>query len=505
MKTCVKFFCALSLAVIFSSSASASVERTPSSRPVVLNLMEGVHEANDRDYYPALRHLIASAKSTIDVSLEAAAVSPEPGDPVQAVLNDLIDASLRGVKVRIFMNTGITPGQDLSFFLREDLLASLQKEKIEVHYVSPSYVLQDRLMIVDNQWVLEGGLPWTREDFSKSLGSATISRSEELANRKRVRLELLPLWDVEAKKQDLKDGSLPVPVYLMRDLKYIPGMVSAEDSDALKIYLALLKHFFIANQVRLTIPVEDLVSEIPADQHFAAAEASFQVYKALERLEKTHELIRIEQKGPQRVELTMVLPQDFQPSVRVPMAFFSEGYAKQFSANAIFAYLVIRQKSQISGDSPVWLGSEKNVEQDFPFSRERFRLGVEELKRKNLIEVFPFKLQDKYSRLENLEYRYVLNPVTMLSEKLEIWTRLRDEYGDSGFKRAQEIAQSLGEDEDPKVIAASLDLMKIYRPQDILSMAQHVMSLPENGTPGRLVYLRQLLEHEIPDAAPAVS
>lgn len=468
----------------------------PFARPLLLNPPEGVQEANDRDYYPAVRRLIASARKTIDLSLDAVSLDGEPSDPVQFLINDLLDAARRGIKVRFFVSTRSGSAEDLPLFLSEDILASLRKESIEVHYINPHYAVFDRLMIVDGEWVLEGGLRWTRADLNNGLGSSTLSRSAELANKKRVRLELLPLWDVEVRKQETKEGTVPVPVYLMKDLKYFPGMVSAEDSDALKIYLALLRTFFMQNSVHLTVPLEDLVSEIPADQHFARAEASFQVIKTLERLEKTYELIKLEQKGPERAELTLVMPQDLNPAVNVPLPFFQENYAKQLSSQAILAYLIIRLKAQASGESPVWLGSERNVEQDFPMTREKFRMGATELRKLNLIEVFPFQLEGKYSHLENTEYRYVLNPVPTLSERLQTWTRLRDQYGDDDFKRAKELAETLNEDEDPKVLAVYLDLMKRYTLDDLLGMTQHIASLPDRSTPERLAYLRELLEHE---------
>ncbi len=478
---------------------AASVEKPSESLEVQAG--EGIRQANDRDYFVMVRHLIASAQKTIDISMDMVSVEDDPKDPARTILNDLMAAAHRDVKIRFFLNTHTDKDQERSFFLRDDLIAAMRKERIEMHYVSPSYSLYDRLMIVDHEWVLEGGLRWARQDLEKGLGSATLTRSQELANLKRVRLELLPLWDVQAKKNEITDGGIPVPVYLMRDLKYFPGMTHAEDSDAIRIYLALLRHFYSSNAVRMSLSVEELVDEIPADQHFAAAESAFQVLKTLDRLEKVHELIKLEKKSAERVELTLILPQDLQPAVRVPVPFFQEGYAKQLSANAIFAYLVILLRSQTSGDAPVWLGSEKNVEQDFPLPREKFRQGIEELRRKNLVEVYPFKLQGKYSRLENLEYRYVVNPVTTLSEKLEIWTRLRDQYGDVHFKHAREMAEALGEDEDPKVIASYLELMEKFPGHNILSLTQHIASLSEKSTPERLDYLRELLEHEIPDTA----
>lgn len=461
-----------------------------------LNMYEGIHGVHDRDYLVLLRNLISNAKTSLDLSLESLAVEGLKDDPVTRILHDLMDSSRKGVKVRMFIGTHASPIHEAPLFLRQDFLAELKQYGVQVHYVNPDYDLQDRLVIVDGQWVLEGGLRWTKKDLETGLGSATLTHSAELANKKRVRLELLPLWDVEAGRVQKTEGTFPVPVYLLREMKFFPGMVTQDDGDAMKIYLALLRKFFVTQNLELSFLLDDLTGEIPEDPHFARTEVVWQVIKTLERLEKVYGLIELRQKGPERVELKMILPQDFNPSIGVPLPLFQENYAKQLSPRALFAYFVILLKAQTTGQSPVWLGSERNVEQDFPMTREKFRLGVDELQRKNLVEVFPFRVQGAYSRLEGYEYRYLVNRVATLSDKLETWSRLRDQFGQENFTQSREMSAMIGEDEDPKVIASYLDLMKRYPLEDIQSWTRHISELPAQSTAERLRYLGELLEHE---------
>ncbi len=498
-----KIFLSLIFFAGFSSAVFAVSENSGFTPALIQPPAPSAVHADDRDYLPAAERMIHGAQKSVDLSLDTVDAGAGEEDPVRRLIHLLMDNARKGVKVRIFLNTR-PENQNELFFLRDDLLSEMRKDGIEVHYVSPKHELNDRLLIVDGEWVLEGGLPWRKEDLERGLGSATLSRSPELAEKKRIRLELLPLWDVEVKKRESSDGVLSVPVFLLRELKHYPGMVSQDDSDALKIHLALLRRFFATGQARATYMLEELGSEIPADTNFDREALKYQVLKTLMRLQENYGLFKIEKKEFDRVEGSLVLPSDLSPLSRVPMLFFQEGYARQLSARAIMAYIIIQLRSQASGDSPVWLGSETNVEQDFPMTRENFRLGVQELQARNLVEVFPFRLQNSYSRLEGMEYRYLINPILTLSEKLETWTRMREQFGDGPFDRAKELAEALGENEDPKVMAVYLDLMNRFPLENIQSFTRHVNGLPAQSTQQKLAYIKELLEHETRDTELAV-
>lgn len=453
-------------------------------------------DISDRNYFLKLRELFTLAERSIDISSEAIVFSDKPGDPVGILLGDLVMAQKRGARVRLFLNTFTPHGTQDSLFLHEDKLWSLRREGVEIHFVSPTYHLTDQLVLIDYKKVLEGGLRWSWQDLEKGLGSATLMESPALAEKKRIRLEFLPLWDVEQKREDQTQGSVAVPFYLLHEMRYFPEMVIHDDGDSLKIYLALLRLFYKTQNVRLTAIYEDLAGEIPADQYFEKNAVHFQVMKALERLDSGYELIQMEKKEADRAYIQMILPSQSEAVIKIPLFFFQEGYAKDLTPPALFAYFVIAYKTQISGESPVWLGSERNVEQDFPVSSEIFRAGVRELRERNLVEIFPFMLQEGIRKMNALEYRYLLNPVPTMSQRLDTWDRLREEFGTDDVKKAQQLAAMLGEPEDPKVIAVYLRLMKNFSENEVMSFTERVAMLPPQSTPAQMNYLQTLLEHE---------
>ena len=403
----------------------------------------------------------------------------------------------RGVRIRFFLNT-FSEHEGGGLFLHSDRLENFKKAGIEVHFVNPNYRLSDQLVVADGEWVLEGGLAWEGQTLEKGLGSATLIYSEGLANKKKARLELLPLWDVQAQKEERQEGRLAVPLFVLQEMRIFPAMVKVDDGDAMKIFLVLLREFYKNHQSEIPVILKEWAREIPADQTMDAGTAAFQVLKTIERLESEYEILKIENKEPDRVVVRLQLPVTLEPTVGVPFSFFDENYAKQLSARSIFSYLVILYRAQMSGQSPVWLGSESNVEADFPVTRENFRFGTDELRKQNLIEISPFSLNQgtAYRESDSREFRYLINPIASLSDRLGNWSRMRELFGDDPFKKAREMAEYFGEPEDPKVVTAYLELLKQFPLEVVRSWTQHIATLQPGSTPELLDYLQSVLRHE---------
>ncbi|MSR77230.1 MAG: hypothetical protein EXS63_03240 [Candidatus Omnitrophica bacterium] len=481
---------ALSAAPILVPISSQSAEKIHSG--------SGVIDVSDRQYMSKLRELFNFSRKQIDISLTQIVIRDEKKDAVNILLEDLVSAVKRGVRVRMFLNTFTDEASDQSLFLREDKLAYLEKEGMQIHFVNPKYRLSDQLAVVDEAMVLEGGPAWSHENLTEGLGSASLSYSLSLAQKKRTRMEFFPLWDLKVEKESRTVGELAVPVFLLQDVKYFPGMVSSDDGDAIKIYLFLLEKFYEAHQNTLKVSLEELSHRIPSDRTIDRMALDHQVDEVLRRLSNQYKLLTIQGEDPSHPELTLKLPVVLTPNVQVSLTLFHENYVKDFSARAIYAYFVIRYRLQMSGESPVWVGSERNVEKDFPIPREQFRLAVDELRRQNLVEIFPFNLRQGsgYVGADILEYRYLINEIPTLSERLDTWSRFRDQFGDTDFERARAMAETLGEPEDPKVVAAYLKLLGQYSYTDVQALTQHLNTLPVNSTPNQLSYLQQLLRNE---------
>lgn len=450
-------------------------------------------EASDRQYLPKVRELIALANQSLDVSLLRMGVSDRIEDPVRHLMTDLVTAAKRGVKVRLFLNTFSGTHYEDSLFLREDHLENLRRNGVEVHFVSPSYSLSDRLVIADMRWILEGGLAWTADDLEKGLASATVVDSSSLAQKKRIRLELLPLWDVKSLKEQRDSGVVSIPLSLLTEMNYFPAMTQYEDADAFRIYLALLRIFLRVRDLRFDAVFESLGQELPIDRTADNHGVMFQVRQTLERLNEKYGLLKIDKMEPDRATITLSIPGKSLPAVGVPVSFFDGNYVKELPVQALYAYFVILYRSQMSGDSPVWLGSAMNVENDFPISHDRFQLGVDELRRQNLIEIYPFRLNQSD---RNPEARYLLNSLPSLSERLDTWSRLRDQLGDDTFKKARQMAEEFGEPEDPKVVVVFTGLLNRFPEEAVRALTQHVALVRGESTPALLDYLETILKYE---------
>lgn len=459
----------------------------------------GSEDISDRDYVIRTRQLIALSQKSIDAVFDVLAISDAANDPVSLLLRDLVDAAKRGVRVRLFLNTySDSEKYSGSLFLREDKLEELENQGIRILFISPSYAVYDRMLIVDKEKVLEGGLPWRRDALEQSLGAATLIHSAVLAQKKVNRLELLPLWNVQIEKARRSDGEVPVPLFLLQDVKYFPAMVRQDDGDALRIYLALLQIYYAAHAPEFNVAFSELIQRIPADRFFEKGAAVYQVIQTLKRLQDEYGLIQIAEENPETMKISLQLPGEVSPVIGVFPAFFSEGFAKDLSPRALFAYLIILYRVQQSGQSPVWVGSGRNIEQDFPLPFPDFSLGIQELRKVNLIEIYPFSLRQGagYDGPEVQESRYLVNAIPAISERLAAWHRMREDFGDDAVEKAKRAADILGEPEDPKVVTTYLDLLKTYDYEDIISLTQHVAAKPMQSTPAMLDYLQTLLKNE---------
>jgi len=241
----VILFIVLSLGVPIPAAISSEEPFLGHSPPQ----LDGVQDYSDRAYYPKVRELIGAARKTIDISMDAMAIEESVYDPVRIIMNDLIDAAKRGVRVRLFLNTETSSKMDASLFLRADYLGQLKMSGVSVHFVNPKYPHYDRLMIVDAVQILEGGPPWTDKGLNKAFHSATLSQSVGMAAEKKRRLELLPLWNLETNAGARQGATLAVPLFLLQDMQFFPSMVRIDDGDAIKIYLALFRNFLNSQNI----------------------------------------------------------------------------------------------------------------------------------------------------------------------------------------------------------------------------------------------------------------
>ena len=160
-----------------------------------------VQDISDGKYLDSVLHLIQKARESIYISMYI--INPKESDkhPVGQLMEALLEARKRKVKITIWMNSAFDPENAVD---REKFAAFWEKIKskgIKVHMATRSKRLHDKLVVVDGEWVVDGSTNWTLAALKKNSESDSLIHSKELAQEKIKRLNELLLEPDEPKEK----------------------------------------------------------------------------------------------------------------------------------------------------------------------------------------------------------------------------------------------------------------------------------------------------------------
>lgn len=256
-----------------------------------------VKDISDRAYEPAIIELLDNAKESIILSMYI--LKPEEGGPISLLMNDLEEAIERGVSVEIYLNTREDRGAADRNILKKHLEA-LKKKGAKIYEFTPRYRLHDKVIIVDNQYVVEGSVNWSVSAIKSNYESAVLIDSPELAKAKLIRMRRFPLKDDDNDvRPDRPKGLEPLPEgaivkvkkELMNNKRFFPAMVTRQANRAMDTYLLLLAESTRLGERDFFIPLEDMAVTLGIPPEWKDAALRRQVIKVLRDLENRYKLI----------------------------------------------------------------------------------------------------------------------------------------------------------------------------------------------------------------------
>ena len=109
----------------------------------------------DRDYFPALIHMIGNAKREIVMSFFLFKTNGYRRSYSDKILNHLIQASKRGVSIKVLLETGKDPGSNVNKNNR-NTAKRLKKGGIHVYFDSPRITTHTKVMVIDRRYIIMG-------------------------------------------------------------------------------------------------------------------------------------------------------------------------------------------------------------------------------------------------------------------------------------------------------------------------------------------------------------
>ena len=338
-----------------------------------------------KEYYEELRKHIAGAESSILVGMYLMISKPEKEeDPINRLLDDLIEAKKRGVAVKVVLEDS-RMGVSLAAYNK------LKENGIQVYPDVPGKLLHLKAAVIDRRYVFLGSANWTRAAMEDNREATNFSESEGDAQKLTDLIESATLEPSAAPKYP---GVSISSEFLLSPEKGRIFITTKADKQ-FDLYLLLLKCYAEGGEISFKADWKELATEMgyvaPENPRYHKSEKKFyynMLYKTVKGLEQKgyidykNGIVTLK---PDKAE------KDADQSVVIPFEYWKHGYDRKLSHVAKYMYLISLYEANRSAKYPYWSHSQEDMAKLYGISRDTVSDGFLELERVGLIEVIRSK------------------------------------------------------------------------------------------------------------------
>ncbi|MBU1007178.1 MAG: hypothetical protein KKH08_06295 [Candidatus Omnitrophica bacterium] len=258
--------------------------------------------------------LLDNAKDSIVVSMYIISADIKHKNPVKLLLGDLLEARARGVSVTMYLNTSFYDEAKEKAYPESPAFKELEDVGCVIYYMPSHRTHHDKLIVVDERYVVEGSANWSIAALRRNTESSTLIDSRELA---RVKLSRLDNVLIDTKPQDKGPyeptyienlpENLAIPKDLVLNKIYFPKMVSSSDSRALDLYLLLLAHSQTTGKQEFLVGLTAMGLSLGLPETWTNTAIRRQIIKSLKKLQTRYHLIDVKLSHGRDAEVTLTL------------------------------------------------------------------------------------------------------------------------------------------------------------------------------------------------------
>ncbi|MBU4252947.1 MAG: hypothetical protein KKC39_03370 [Candidatus Omnitrophica bacterium] len=440
--------------------------QSPAGTVPVMGTQAFVEDLSGDKYFPKVKEALANAKSSIYMMMYFVNFNEKlKNSSVNQLVDELINANKRGVKVKIILDQNINYnnlGKGSGAWEREAkndfLFLYLKKNGIEVYYDNVFIITHSKVIIIDEEIVILGSANWTMSSLKRNWEGSCLIRSKELAKEFLKDFASISI-DYEASILD-EERKPPVLLnqYLLRIPSLGPRMLTNNDESAFGVYVLLLRDFNGNAEGKIEVDYKVFSHELGYDEKLSYVSARDKIMRSLMRLEKEYKLIcRIPRPGKGPCVILLDYPNQSpyilsrEEYFSIPDEYWKYGWNKKFSLQESYCYFIARFKtSGVKGH--VWRDHIIGLSKDFNVSRSTIGRGMQSLRKLNILEIdySPYLPEEDFKRREASVFKLfrLYSPETLEKDK----QRVSELYGKRRFEEAERYAKIVFKGNDIQVI-----------------------------------------------------
>lgn len=458
-----------------------------------------VEDISGAKYFPAVKEALEKAEKSINLVMFTIETPLEgKNSKVSQLIEALILAKNRGVEVEVILDQNVDfvhRGHPSDWEVEIKSTRAFKRLKdtgIKVYYDEPARYTHCKTVIIDKKIVILGSTNWTESAFSNSIETDVMVNSAGLAEEILKYLKTIKIDESAEKNFEIIGPTTQIGWNFLENPGLAPQMVKMSAVRDFDVYLYLLWKNGIAsalaaprNDGSMVLSYEDVAKYLGIYEGWTATDYRRQIIRALRNLEQRYKLIRFEPRFAKEATVTLfdyeiaspllgarndengVAPRNDNAYFELTNDYFNFGWNRELFLRAKFCLLINTEYFQMSDVKPFWSESLPTLTKQFGgVSRDVIIKGMEELRRKKLIEV-------KYDELRGKPYDIKapkMYKLLKLYDPKELDLKLKaieDKYGREAYAKAMRYAEIIFEENNPLIVEDIILKTKQYGAEKI--------------------------------------
>lgn len=434
-----------------------------------------VTDISNRKYYSAVKEALDNAQSTIDMAMFVVSLPENREAKVASLLRSLVDASQRGVKVKVILDKNINFFTGEIEYKNKEAYGYLKERGVNVLYDDIYIYTHSKILVIDGETVVAGSTNWSQTALAQSNESAVLIKSPQLAEKFLEKISKIKLYDSRLPRPIDRKEALHLSKSFLENRELAGAMVTQTDERAFDLYLLLLYAAKEENRVDF-----DKFAELLQISEMSAIAYRRQIIKTLRKLKDRYNLIDVQFRHGKNARVTLLDSEGgggkyeypFDNYFLLPSEYFKYGWDRALPLRAKLCYMINRYKYR-ELNSRFWSLSLENLGEKFNLDSSTIGRGMDELRRYNIIGTVYSEIDGGYEKRKPT--RYELLGLYCPREHEEKLSRLSKEYGQESLEKARDFAGVIFRENDIEAIEEIIILTneygrgKIKRVYEILS------------------------------------